>query len=221
MTQHSRISAILTAGICTMAFISSAHADERWPRWYVGLSADVAFVEDSDLSGAVSGDLDYDIGTGGAISVGYLPFAGIEFLDNTRIEAELGYRYAGLDGFTNAGTPANATGSARMLTYMANAYYDFNNETQWTPYLGAGLGGAMVQLSKSSGLGNTDDEDTVFAYQFMAGVTYAPSSMPMTEWGVGYRYFTANSPDFTTTGATLNLDDITSHNIEATARFRF
>lgn len=221
MTQLPKIAAVLTAGISLLTIVSNANADERWPRWYVGLSTGLAFVEDSDLSGAVNGDQEYEAGVGLTASLGYMPFFGSPYLDNIRMELELGYRYASLDGFTNAGTPSNSSGSARMFTYLANAYYDFHSDSQWTPYLGAGLGGASVQVSKGSGLGITDDKDTVFAYQFLTGVTYAPTSIPMTEWGLGYRYFTADSPGFSTAGASLSFDDMTSHNIEANARFRF
>lgn len=221
MTPLQRIACLSTVSACVLAFSSAADANERWPRWYVGLSAGVAYVEDSDLSNAVSGDLEYDTGVAATASLGYMPFFGNQALDNVRIEAELGYRYQSLDSFSNAGVSSNAGDYARIVTYLANAYYDFRSDSQWTPYLGAGLGGASVNLPTGSGLGNTDEKDAVFAYQFLGGVTYAPTSIPMTEWGIGYRYFTADSPRFATATSHIKLDDITSHNIEANARFRF
>jgi opacity protein-like surface antigen len=212
---------VFFAAIFSISLASQAQANQQWPRWYVGLSAGVAFVEDTDLSQAKTGELEYGTAGNGAVSLGYVPLAGVPFWDNIRAEVELGYRQAALDSFTNLGTKSGASDDIHMITYLANAYYDFNNPTQWTPYVGAGVGGAAVKLTKTSGLGNTTNSDSVLAYQFMAGFTYAPTSIPMTEWGIGYRYFTANSPSFRTAGANLSLDDITSHNLEATARFRF
>ena len=199
-----------------------ANAEERWPRWYVGLSAGVDFIEEIDLSGSLNGDLDTDTAFAFTGSLGYMPYFDNDFLDAFRIEAEMGIRQGGLDSFTNAGVSAAARENMRVVSYMANLIYDFDMQSQWTPYLGAGIGGASVHLSENSGLGNISDKDTVLAYQFLAGLTYAPSSIPLTEWGVGYRYFTADSPEFATTGASrLKLDDFTSHGIEANARFRF
>ena len=55
----------------------------------------------------------------------------------------------------------------------------------------------------------------------MAGVSYAPSSLPMTEWILGYRYFVANEPEFRSATTPIKLDDYTAHNVEVGGRFRF
>jgi len=47
----------------------------------------------------------------------------------------------------------------RVNLYMANAYYDFKNESSFTPFLGVGLGMADVQNAK----------DNEFAYQGVIG----------------------------------------------------
>jgi opacity protein-like surface antigen len=47
----------------------------------------------------------------------------------------------------------------RVNLYMANAYYDFKNESSFTPFLGVGMGMADVQNAK----------DNEFAYQGVIG----------------------------------------------------
>lgn len=216
-----RLLSTLSFIVLIASIAAPAQAQERWPRWYVGVSAGLDFIEDTDLSGSLSGDLDVDNAFAFKGALGYMPYFDHPFLDTFRIEAELGIRQASLNSFTNGAATTAASGDLRMVSYMANLLYDFNTQTQWTPYLGAGLGGATVKVDRASGLGNTSEKDTVFAYQFLAGITYAPSSIPLTEWGLGYRYFGAVDPEFGTGATPLKLDSITSHGIEANARFRF
>lgn len=200
---------------------NAAHDTENWPRWYVGLSGGVSFLQDTDLSGASVGEASADTGAAFTGALGYTPYFGSAFFDNFRIEAELGYRFNDLDNASIGGVNVPLNGDITAFSYMANLFYDFNNASQWTPYVGGGAGGARVKVDGNSGLGNTSDSDTVFAYQLMTGVTYAPKSMPFTEWGLGYRYFNASEPEFSTAGGPLKLDDLASHNVEVGARFRF
>lgn len=212
------------AFLTTLLASASALAEveeERWPRWYVGISGGVAFFDESDLSGASTGGIDYDAGYSVSGSLGYLPAFSGPYLNNLRFEVELGYRAAEMESYTLNGTSFSGRDDVRMLTYMANAFYDFRNDGKWTPYLGAGAGLADVHVDSSSGLGNTSDSDEVLAYQFLAGVTYAPESIPLTEWGIGYRYFATEDVELTTAGSQLNIDDIASHQVEVSARFRF
>jgi OmpA-OmpF porin, OOP family len=208
---------LAAALIASTVLASSAHADERWPLWYVGLSGGVTFLDDADISGGATGDLGFKEGGMGTISLGYMPPVGMQPLSNMRIEAELGYHFNKLDSLTLSGTPTATSGHIQAYSYMGNLYYDFRNASQWTPYLGGGAGGARVLLSRNSGLGNTDSSDNVFAYQFMGGIAYAPAALPMTEWSLGYRYFVADSPEF----GIIKLDDYTAHNVELGGRFRF
>lgn len=208
------VSSLMALSAATQAY---ADAGERWPRWYVGLSGGLSYLQDSDISGTSTGSLEYNGGGMATLSLGYQPpFGGAPF-NGLRLEAELGYHDNGLNNFSFA----TSHGSVQSISYMGNAYYDFRNSSGWTPYVGAGAGGASVQLSKSSGLGNTSGTDSVFAYQFMGGIGYAPQTMPMTEWTLGYRYFVEDSPEFNAVGGKVKLDDLTSHNVEVGAKFRF
>lgn len=201
---------------------AQAQADERWPNWYAGLSGGVTFLGDSDISGSSTGELGYEsIGGIGTFALGYVPPAAFQPFSNMRFEAELGYHYNGTDGATIGGAPVAAGDQLQAVSYMGNIYYDFRNNSRWTPYLGAGAGGATVSLSKRSGLGNTTSNDNVFAYQFMGGLSYAPVTMPMTEWGLGYRYFATQDPEFRTATGQIKVEDYRTHNVEVGGRFRF
>ncbi len=211
-------------GFCALALSATqANAQQQyWPKWYVGLSGGVTYLDDSDVSGTSTGELGHD--TGGAVtaSIGYILPVGVQPMSNMRVELEIGYHENSLDNATLSGVATASPGRVRMASYMGNLYYDFRNSSRWTPYLGAGAGLAQVMLSHDSGLGNTqDDEDNVMAYQFMAGFAYAPASMPMTEWGIGYRYFVAHDPEFSTATGNVKLDNIAAHTAEIGARFKF
>jgi OmpA-OmpF porin, OOP family len=212
------ISGIMAAGMV----VSQANAnEERWPRWYVGLTGGVTFLEDDDISGGATGNMDFKTGGMGAISLGYMPALTMQPLSNMRFEAELGYHFNKLDSLTLSGTPTATDGQIQGYSYMGNLYYDFRNSSQFTPYIGGGAGGAHLMLNRTSGLGNTDTGDNVFAYQFMGGIAYAPTTMPATEWNLGYRYFVAQDPTFGSPTGKIKRDDYTAHNVELGGKFRF
>lgn len=205
-----------TTSLIAITLSATANAQQVWPRWYVGLSGGVTYLDDSDVSGTSTGELSYDMGGVATASLGY------SLHQNIRMEFEAGYHENSLDGSVLGGTAASAPGRLRVASYMVNAFYDFRNGSQFTPYVGGGAGLAQVSLSHDSGLGNTaDDEDNTLAYQFMAGIAYAPTSMPFTEFGLGYRYFAVDSPQFSTGGGNVKLDDVAAHTAEVGARFKF
>lgn len=98
-------------------------------------------------------DFDPGLGFAGALSAGYT-------LDNLRFEVEYLHRRQGDDSSLLPGTTDVTRGkgrewlrppSASISDFQANqlfvnAYYDFRNDSPWTPYLGAGLGWAHTSL---------------------------------------------------------------------------
>jgi opacity protein-like surface antigen len=65
-------------------------------------------------------------------------------------------------------------GEISHTALFANAYYDFNREGAIRPYVGAGVGVSKVDVQYSpSGVGVIDGDDTKFAWQGKAGVTWA------------------------------------------------
>ncbi len=83
---------------------------------------------------------------------------------------------------------------------MGNIYYDFHNDTPWTPYLGVGLGGVNVSANnlRVDGTQLSDDSNFVMAYQGIAGVSYAID--PQLSLRADYRYLR-------TEAATLGVND--------------
>ena len=73
---------------------------------------------------------------------------GWQFHPMVRAEVEAGYR---------------GNSDAHIYTALVNGFYDFKNDTRFTPFLGAGVGYANVNA------GGADDS---FAYQGIAGVSY-------------------------------------------------
>ena len=76
-------------------------------------------------------------------------------------------------------------------SFMANAYFDFLNCTNWTPYIGAGLGTSYLKAKQfvyanGAKFKNFDKSVYTLGWQVMAGVAYKINS----NWSVdaGYRY---------------------------------
>ena len=143
---------------------SAGAADAQDANWYVR----------GDLGGAFQGEVDgtpkvkADNGWAGAIG------AGREFGNGLRAEGELVYLKSDLKG--------SAGGDAKTLGGFANLYYDFNRGGQFQPFVGGGVGFAQVKVDNAL----VDDDDTGFAYQAKAGVSYKINDKWTGE--VAYRY---------------------------------
>ena len=119
--------------------------------------------------------------------------------------AELREEYAALPAQQQSTYEEAAKGTSRirgditMFTVWANAFYDFDLQSAWKPYVGGGLGFARVSIdakSKVTGSSLADDEDTVFAYQIGAGLGYALSrsqERALTAT-LDWRYFSSDDP---------------------------
>lgn len=102
---------------------------------------------------------------------------------------------------------------------MVNAYYDFNTNTAFTPYVGAGIGYAKVKGSLSSSVLSMDTDDTNFAWQVGAGVAYALNDNVSLD--LGYRY--TDMGDISKQYSTTNdyKIDVDSHELLLGARYSF
>ena len=78
---------------------------------------------------------------------------------------------------------------------MLNGYYDFNTCTRWTPYVGAGVGVAMLKLSSNymdaDGHDKVSDKSYNVAWQIGAGVAYDLTKNIALD--AGYRYINAGA----------------------------
>ncbi len=75
-------------------------------------------------------------------------------------------------GVTVGEVVADGRGDITTLSLFANAYYDFNRDGKFAPYIGAGVGFSDVDITfNPSGVGIVDDGETVLAYQAKLGAT--------------------------------------------------
>ncbi len=208
--------------------------------FYVGAGAGLNFVQSTDVrvtgpaaaglsNAAASGTIDFSMGFGGVISVGYGLGNGL------RAEIEGNYRQnevdsiSGYPGLVTGGTRSD--GKFRSYGVMANVLYDFDLGLPITPYLGLGAGYVWVdydnvRLRGATGGFTIDDRDGRFAYQGIIGAAY-----PLTSWVPGlsltaeYRLLgTVNpAPTLTTTtgvrGGT-NFDNY-NHSVFLGVRYAF
>jgi opacity protein-like surface antigen len=200
--------------------------------FYVSGHTGAVFLNESDnafRAGKVLVDYDNDTGYGIGVALGY------DFTGELRLEWEIGYRKndAGSVDVSEFGVPSDLEGSGSMsaVTSFANVTVDLETDLPVTPYIGFGIGGALIIANNvglatppPSGFGGplTDDEDLVFAYQAIFGI-----DLDVTEritLTLDYRYFRTLDAKLdihpaTSTGQ-LN-GEYRSHNALFGARFGF
>ena len=83
----------------------------------------------------------------------------------------------------------DASGDISTTYLFANAYRDFEFENlPVTPYVGAGIGIGFVEVDYNlGGESLVDDDDTLFAYQVMAGASYDVNEQVALFGEAGYR----------------------------------
>lgn len=200
---------VLLGSALALALPLSAQAETQG--YYIGGAAGADFAVDSTASGGGhSGTVRYDVGPTGSLSAGY-GFGAI------RAEVEGTYLSNDVSGVGGAGL-SNPGGYARTWGFLVNGFYDINTGTPFTPYLGVGIGAGFVHASLTSSNKGTiyDGDDTTFAYQGIAGVSYAVT--PQLSLTADYRYLA-------TTDATVKSGS-TSWNVQnanhiITAGFRW
>ncbi|MEI8397004.1 MAG: OmpA family protein [Rhodospirillaceae bacterium] len=192
----------LMASVFTLVLPITAQAGTRG--LYVGAGLGADFAVDAKASGAPgSGTVIYDTGPSGLASVGY-GFGPI------RAELEGSYR----DNDVSR-SPGGSKGYTRTWGLLANALYDFDTGTRFTPYLGVGIGAGFVH-DRVTGLYNGDD--TTFAYQGIAGVSFAVTDrMSVT---ADYRYFATTDAEFNSGGSRWKVENA-NHVITAGLRWTF
>jgi len=100
-----------------------------------------------------------------------------------RTELELGYEEANT-------SPVGMKGKVSNFDIMANGILDIPTESSFTPYIGAGVGGARIEADVTAPpIPRFDAADWAFAYQGIAGVDWHLT--PQTALGVRYRYLDA------------------------------
>jgi OmpA-OmpF porin, OOP family len=156
---------------------------------------------------SVHGRTNYDVGWLAGSSAGY------EWQKGFAAELEFTFRQNHIDRIATSSSLFHG-GDMHSFATMFNGYYRFHNETPFTPYIGGGLGEAVVVLNNARptfGLdrrpfGGTDCE---FAYQGIAGVSFPIA--PRLSMSAEYRYFASLRPGFEQ-GASKVSSSYYSHN---------
>ena len=88
-------------------------------------------------------------------------------------------------------------GEIEIWTYLCNCYYDFKITPKLNPFIGVGLGFADARLkftNAADAYGFDTIDETAFAYQVMAGISYAISEKINID--LQYRYLDIDEDDF-------------------------
>jgi OmpA-OmpF porin, OOP family len=182
---------------------------------YVGAGAGVNIRQNDswNVKGSnIDGKSEYDIGPAGNIYLGY-------DWGSFRADAEVSLRTNDVKEAKFGGQTFAENGHLRTIGIMANGYYDFDFGSPFVPYIGAGVGVAMLN-SELKNNGNTfNDFNTQFAYQGIAGVSY--NFAPNIAANLEYRYFGNTEPTFSDQGLKLKYDSSNNHTILLGVRYTF
>ena len=143
---------------------------------------------------------------------------GSTFGGDWRAEAELAYRTVDVDKISGA---ANSSGRVNGATLIFNGYRDFHIDSNWTPYVGAGIGLIRLDFDGVSPIGGSrvDDNDWVFAAQGIAGIGYRINE----RLGLftDYRFLATTKPEFSTVAGNSVESEYREHRITIGLRWSF
>lgn len=172
--------------------------------WYLRAGGGYDMPEDlDDSAGGTPVNIDVDDGFMGEVGIGR--YFGRSF----RAELELAYRSSDLTEARSGGTTASVSGDYTVFSAMLNGFYDLHFDFPIVPYVGAGIGAAMIDFDGVTVGGATTkaEEATEFAYQGIVGLSWRFASDFVAT--VDYRYFGTtgdNENDTMTLAAGLRFD---------------
>ena len=198
--------AAITVGAIAMVAPAPASA-----QFYI--TGNIGYTSAADLdveSGGVDGEFKFDGGIAANVAAGYrFPFG-------LRLELEGGYNQIDLDKLRILGTSVKLGGEIDILTATANAFYDINTGTMFTPYVGGGLGVAHQDAGRVTvpALGVTVDagDSTNFTWFLEGGVGIKVANSFSIVPSYRYMSIVSNSDD---------TDDLQLHIFRLGARFSF
>lgn len=191
MKNQMRASNLLLASAAVLMMSSTIASAQSNGSMYFGGHAGLNMTADADITEPV-----FFYGSSATFETGFAlgGIVGFDLGSGLRAEGELTFRYSPLDEFSS-GPGISIDGGINSLSLMGNAFYDFDTGSEFTPYIGGGLGVAFMSSDISLFGGSLiADEDTVFAYQLGAGVGYEVS--PTLTITADYRFFATENPVF-------------------------
>jgi opacity protein-like surface antigen len=201
---------------CNSCGVMGCEFDSEIPQFYLsgfGMAVDLRNLN-SD-----SGTLLADNGGGFGLAIGQRQGR------NLRTELEYAWRSNSILGFEDTNNSFDVTGKIKSQAGMANAYWEFVNFPSQSikPYVGAGLGFARFDADLQDSLGSLPPErskDSSFAYQFMGGINYQPTSY--IDLFIEYRLFRTDSFQIeTNSGFAADRYDYEANNLVGGIRWKF
>ena len=185
-----------------------AHAQQYEQGPYIGLSAGYLWV--SDVDGDVSGtdvDVEYDDGFDIGVQLGYKQWI-------WRFEAEFEYGQSGYESIEALGSSADVDGDFDILRWTGSIYYDFDNQSKFTPYFGGGIGAAYIDFDDVSigAITVEGSSETYFTAHGEAGLSITLNDQLAVV--PAYRYLWLNSGE-------AGFDDDIAHLFKVGVRYSF
>ena len=193
----------------TLFLSLTTHAFAEGKGIYIGGLAGLTLRSDTLLSGPTLGAQVMEFSPGYTFG-GYV---GYDSGNNFRVEGEFSYHENRIR--TGGGKDPQAVTS----TMMFNGFYDIPIQEPWNLYIGGGLGVATAQLETIS-LGRViDANESLFAYQLEAGVSWTYN--PIITFNLGYRFFDTADPEFVLPGGQRVQMDLENHELILKIRYLF
>lgn len=208
-----RVALCLIGCFLLIAFSTLANAGEsktaagKPDGYYATLLGGAVFLNDADVTDSTLPD----VVLSSEFDTGYLFGAALGYKHDTqRLEGEFSYQKSDFDTFSYMGESTPANGDVTAFTFLFNYYFDIPTRYALKPFLTAGIGVSKVEANDLSFPdvldGKISSDDTVFAYQFGLGVSWAMNASLDLE--LKYRYFGTQDPSFETT-----CSEFSSHNV--------
>ena len=206
----------------SLALILAASAPAMAGDYYLDLFVGPNQTDDTGFAvlGTSRIETEFDTGMNYGGSFGYA------FENGWRVDGELMLRETDVDthNLNMGGAIAGSFGDAESMSIFANVFYDFENNTRFTPYVGMGLGTVMVDYKNFGvpGLGALDDDDDVLGYQFTAGLAIKINDR--WDFRTDFRLLETDDASLTSsvaTGSTTSDVEYSSLDMTAGVRIRF
>ena len=205
-----------------------AQADEYAFSPYVSVFAGGSFASDTDaaLEGVDFYKFDTEIGVtfGGAL--------GLQINNWSRVELELSHSSYSVDQVSASGqnwgptpTAISNTGNVNATYVFANAWFDIKNQSQFTPYIGGGLGVGFFEAGEFGSLAflpgtEINAKNTEFAFQLGAGLKVDLTDSIAVDVGYRFKNISDVSFDFSSNDSDAN-GRFSSHNIQVGVAYAF
>jgi OOP family OmpA-OmpF porin len=216
-----KLRTIALASASLIAFVTPAAAGTGW---YLGLGLGWSEAQSVDYQltsppGPAGGHFSFNTAMRGDFAAGYKMPSGF------RVELEDGYGQYKIKSATTPGGAkiAGAGGHVSIGTMMANVAYDIPLSSGFGFTVGGGLGLGSVLAAYSDPIETNRKSDKAFAYQAMAGVTYAFS--PQLDLELAYRYIAVDQTTHDYAASVgpspgkINYAEADSHNLVLSLRW--